>query len=113
MMAKVPDEADMATVKKAKYADTGIVELVNQIKNSYGMKNGELTAKIFGGAKVLKEVTHNIGYDNEVAARNILKEHNIPIVASKTGGEKGYKVEFNLGNGKVRCQVFGEEVKEY
>lgn len=113
MMSKVPEEADQLSIKKAKYADTGINELLNLLKSVYGLNHNDLTAKIFGGAKVLKEVTHNIGYDNEVAARAILKEHNIPLVAAKTGGEKGYKVEFNLATGKVKCQVFGEEIKEY
>lgn len=113
MMAKIPEDVDANSVKKAKYADTGISELLHQLKSAFGINSSDVQAKIFGGAKVLKEVTHNIGYDNEVAARAILKERNIPIVASKTGGEKGYKVEFNLSTGKVKCQVFGEEVKEY
>ena len=113
MMAKVPEDTDRTNIKKAKYADTGIVELLHELKINYGLNVTDLTAKIFGGAKVLKEVTHNIGYDNEVAARNILKEHNIPLLAAKTGGEKGYKIEFNLVTGKVKCQIFGEEIKEY
>lgn len=113
MMAKAPDDADAKTIKKAKYADTGIDELINQLKGLFGITHGDIQAKIFGGAKVLKEVTHNIGYSNEVAARAILKDRNIPVVSSKTGGERGYKVEFNLGTGKVKCQIFGEEIKEY
>lgn len=113
MMAKLPEEADLATIKKAKYADSGIAELFHQLKLTYGLSSSDLSAKLFGGAKVLKEVTHNIGYDNEVAAKSILKEYNVPVIASRTGGEKGYKIEFNLGTGKVKCQIFGEETKEF
>ena len=70
-------------------------------------------AKIFGGARVLQNISSDIGSNNEEAARRILKEMGIPITASQTGGDRGYKIEFDVGTGIARCQRFGEEAKEY
>ncbi|HNX91076.1 MAG TPA: chemotaxis protein CheD [Candidatus Omnitrophota bacterium] len=113
MLAHVPADVSDENVKKAKFADTGIPELIRQLNRTYGVKPSDVTAKIFGGAKVLKNVMHNIGYDNEVAVREILKQNGIRIMVARTGGDKGYNIRFELENGKVKCQVFGEEPKEY
>lgn len=45
--------------------------------------------------------------------RNILQAEGIKIVASHVGGEKGYKVTFDLNTGKVTSQIFGTEPKEF
>ena len=98
---------------KAKYADTGIPEILRRLKQSYFIKKEDLVAKIFGGANVLKSVKHKIGDTNETIVRQTLQDLDIKIVASQTGGEKGYRVEFDLATGKVFCKVFGEETREY
>lgn len=100
-------------LKREKYADTGIEELLVKLKKKYGVLPAILKAKIFGGAKVLKAVQQNIGAENVGAVRSILKNEGIPIIASQVGGEKGYKVHMDLTTGKVICQIFGEEAKEY
>ncbi|MBF0298993.1 MAG: chemotaxis protein CheD [Oligoflexia bacterium] len=100
-------------LKLAKYGNPGILEMLKQFKSKFKIENSELVAKIFGGAKVLKNITTNIGFCNEKIAREILHEQHIKIIASKTGGEKGYKIDFNLSNGIVLCQVFGENAAEY
>jgi len=103
-----------AIVKKAKYADTGIQELVEEVKRMSQAKScSGFVAKIFGGARVLQNISSDIGSNNEEAARRILKEMGIPITASQTGGDRGYKIEFDVGTGIARCQRFGEEAKEY
>jgi chemotaxis protein CheD len=96
-------------IKPAKFADSGIDELIHQLEKTYFTDPFKLTAKIFGGAKVIRLITQNIGAENETIVRMKLKEKKIPIVKSKTGGEKGYRVEFNLETGNVLCQVFGEK----
>jgi len=113
MMAKGPVDVNNPAVKKAKYADTGILELVRQMRAAFGVDSRDLVAKIFGGAKVVREIHYDIGRENERAARDILNALEIRIIASKTGGDKGYKLEFELDSGKVKCQIFGEEAKEY
>ncbi len=113
MLASSSGVSDKAKLKKEKYADTGIPEMINQLSKSYGASKSELEAKIFGGAKVLQNVTRNIGEENAAAVRNILRAEGIRIMASRLGGVKGYKVSIELSTGKVYCQIFGEEEKEY
>lgn len=99
--------------QKGKYADTAIHELLKILKNNYQLDKENFAAKIFGGAKILKTVSMDVGQNNEKAVRGVLKELGIRIAAFQTGGEKGYRVEFNLENGNVLCQTFGGEAKEY
>ncbi len=113
MMADSRVAGNRPDMRRAKYADTGIPDLIDDLKNKHNVEVGSLKAKIFGGAKVLKVVTANIGEENEEAARKILKGYNISIVAAKTGGEKGYQVDFSLETGKIQCRIFGQEPEEY
>ena len=68
---------------------------------------------MFGGANVLKMARRRVGEENIEAARAILRGLKIAVVGASTGGERGYKIDFDLATGKVFCQIFNEEVKEY
>jgi len=113
MLASSSGVSNRTALKKEKYADTGIPELLQQLNRKYQVSQKDLVAKIFGGAKVLKMVARNIGEENINAVRNILKAENIRIIASSVGGEKGYKVIFDLNTGQVISQIFGTEPKEF
>ncbi|MCK5579807.1 MAG: chemotaxis protein CheD [Candidatus Omnitrophica bacterium] len=113
MMPSAGAAVNKSELKKAKYADTGIQELLQQLKNIYGVRVSDCSAKIFGGAKILQGNIHNIGMDNDAAVRAILKDLGIRVGACKTGGEKGYKLKFNLETGAVACQIFGEQIQEF
>ena len=112
MLAHAPSKLE-PNLKKAKYADTGITELISQVRKMVPGHQSNIQAKVFGGAKVLPGTMHNIGSDNETSAKEILKSAGIKIIAQKTGGEKGYKVSFDLNTGKVTVQVFGEQEEEF
>ncbi|MCD4780388.1 MAG: chemotaxis protein CheD [Candidatus Omnitrophica bacterium] len=113
MMAYAGPAAQREGFKKAKFADTGIPELIHQLQaiNSSGPK--DYVAKIFGGGKILHGIVRNIGADNESAVRSILKDLGIRIVAARTGGGKGYRISLNLDTGKVSCRIFGAESEEF
>ncbi len=111
--ARMDLDSGRGNLKKEKYADTGIPEIISLLQTKYGIAPKDLTAKIFGGAKVLANVTSNIGGDNEAKAKEILQEAGIKIVATKTGGQKGYNIEFDLNTGKVKCQIFGQPAEEF
>lgn len=113
MMAAAGPAQEKPDFKPAKYADTGIPELIRAMKKAYNVTEKDLQAKVFGGAKILQKVTRDIGKENDEAVVRILKENGIPVRARKVGGEKGYKVTFDLSSGKVLCQVFGAPVEEY
>jgi len=113
MFPAAAERRDKPDFRPAKYADSGIQELVAVLKKAYSLEPRDLTAKIFGGACMLKIISSNIGQMNELSALATLKELHIPVLSFKTGGEKGYQIDFNLENGSVLCRVFGEESKEF
>ncbi|MBF0479448.1 MAG: chemotaxis protein CheD [Candidatus Omnitrophica bacterium] len=114
MMPRADEKAlEYRGFKKEKYANTGIRELVYQIKQQFRVDHSMLTAKIFGGGRILQNVSLDIGADNAKAAQDILRELGIRIIASKVGGTKGYNIRFDLSTGKVRCQIFGEQEQEF
>lgn len=113
MLSSSRETANKADIKIAKYADTGIPALIKEIKKTFSVEPTQLVAKLFGGAKVLKTVERNIGEENAAASRELLRQEGIRVVAAQTGGDKGYKVAMDLATGKVKCQIFGSEEKEY
>jgi len=112
MMAHVPPNLAALDIKKAKYAETGIPELIKRMQTVHGVAPEQMTAKLFGGANIIQVITTQIGQENENAALRILKGYGVKIIARKTGGERGYKLDFDLSTGKVVCQKFGDQPEE-
>lgn len=107
------DDTGKKVIRRTKYADTGISEVLKVLKETYEVDKAGLVVKIFGGAKVLKNVARNIGQENIMAVTTILKALHINIEGSQLGGEKGFRVEMRLEDGKVECKRFGEKSKEF
>ncbi|MBF0208836.1 MAG: chemotaxis protein CheD, partial [Oligoflexia bacterium] len=94
---------------RTRYADTGISDLITSLQNDYHIAPKDFTAKIVGGAKVLAAITANIGEENESFAKQILSKNEITLIAFRTGGNKGYSLDFDLTTGLVKCKRFGEQ----
>ncbi len=113
MMPTAKDAIAQPGFKKAKYADTGVPELVRILKATYGIAPSEIVAKMFGGAKVLKDVERNLGGENADIVKALLKEYGIALKSGQVGGTKGYRIKLFLDSGNVQCQVFGSEPEEF
>ncbi|MEP9410159.1 MAG: chemotaxis protein CheD [Candidatus Brocadia sp.] len=101
-------------LKITKYANTGLPYFIRQMITHAGASRGALYAKIFGGARMFETNSLlNIGESNELEVRRILKEEGIRIVASRTGGTKGYNILFDTETGDVTCRIFGEAIVIY
>lgn len=102
-------------LKLTKYADTGLPYFISQMTIGAGAAKGMMYAKIFGGAKMFETNGKllNIGEANEQEVRRILRSENIKIVASKTGGTKGYNIVLDTETGSVECRIFGEQIAVY
>lgn len=109
MLPKAPDNVE--TLKKAKYADTGIDIVLLDLKNKHSIDISDLRVSIFGGACVLDNVKQEIGLNNAKSVKAILKEKGLRISNEQTGGTKGYKIYLDVATGKMGCQVFGEPEK--
>ena len=110
MLPTAPQEKP---AKLAKYADTGIKEMLRVLQQKYRVKKTDLTAKIFGGAKMLPHSTLHIGRNNSQKVKELLKQHKIKILKQKMGGKRGYKIRFEISTGTVYCQVYGQKEEKY
>lgn len=98
----------------AKFADTGIEELLNRMIKAGAVKS-RLVAKIAGGAKMF-EVSGlsdigNVGQRNAEASRAKLKQLGIRLIAEDTGLNYGRTVELHCDNGDYYIKSVGKPLK--
>lgn len=100
---------------KAKFADTGIEELLRRMESIGAVKN-RLTAKIAGGAQMFAFNSTSdmvrVGERNVEACKKKLKELGIKIVAEDTGLNYGRTIEFYTETGMLKIKAVGKIVKE-
>ncbi len=111
----LPDSTRMKNNSNiAKFADTGIDELIKRM-TAAGASKTRMVAKIAGGAKMfevsgLSEVG-NIGAKNAEASKKKLRELGIRLVAEDTGLNYGRTVELYCENGDFLIKSVGKENK--
>lgn len=88
-----------------KFVDQAIKRMLT-VLSERGSKRRNLKAKLVGGATIFED-SFNIGAENIEAARRILNENKIPIIAEEVGGRRGRSVfSFNLdGSIEIRKQM--------
>lgn len=98
----------------AKFADTGIDELLKRVVAA-GASRQRLVAKIAGGAKMFEttgvSAIGHIGARNAEAAKQILKQKGIRLVAEDTGLNYGRTVELHCETGDFHIKAVGKPVK--
>ena len=98
----------------AKFADTGIEELLNQMIKMGARKN-KIVAKIAGGAKMFQmsggSIVGNVGERNAESSRETLKKLGIRLIAEDTGLNYGRTVELYCENGNFLIKSVGKDVK--
>lgn len=111
----LPDSTKMRNNSNiAKFADTGIEELLNRMIKAGAVKS-RLVAKIAGGAKMF-EVSGlsdigNVGQRNAEASRTKLKQLGIRLIAEDTGLNYGRTVELHCDNGDYYIKSVGKPLK--
>ncbi len=103
-----------STGNVAKFADTGIPELVRRLEKM-GALRSRMVAKIAGGATMFafqsKSELTGVGDRNVAATKAVLKALNIPILAEDTGANYGRTVTFNPDTGAYEVKAVGKPVK--
>lgn len=98
----------------AKFADTGIEELVKQMI-AKGAAKSRMVAKIAGGAQMFSFNNNSdllrVGERNAEASKKKLEELGIPLVASDTGEDYGRTVIFYPETGEFVIKSVGKEPK--
>ncbi|WP_042348890.1 chemotaxis protein CheD [Bacillus massiliigorillae] len=99
----------------AKYADTGVKELVKRLQNE-GAKTSMLKAKIAGGAQMFQFSSGNdlmrIGPRNVEAVKKVLNQLKIELIAEDCGGNNGRTIEFNPKTRLLTIRTVNKGVKE-
>lgn len=99
---------------KAKFADTGIEELVKEMEK-IGANRKNLIAKIAGGAQMFNFSSNNqmlnIGERNVIATKEKLKELNIKLVSEDTGGNFGRTIILDSKDGSLYVRTIGHGEK--
>ena len=97
----------------AKFADTGITELVHRMTRA-GANKGRMVAKIAGGAKMF-EVTGgaigSIGDKNAQASKKKLRELGIRLIGEDTGLNDGRTEELHCDTGEYYIKSVGKPLK--
>ena len=109
LLPKSPINCD----NEGKYADTGTRRLVKEMLN-HGVRKERLVAKLVGGAQMFPNLNlaiANIGRENSMIIRSILRELMIRIVAEDLGGNRGRSAYFNTSDGHVIIKTAFEPVK--
>lgn len=111
----LPDSTHMRNnINVAKFADTGIEELVSQMVKR-GANKSKIVAKLAGGAQMFAFGSNNnlvrIGEQNVEACKKKLKELGIPILSQDTGLNYGRTVVFYPENGDYVIKSVNKEVK--
>lgn len=87
------------------YADLAIPALIDQMLG-LGSRLLGLQAKVFGGAHLLGSGPDGgPGFRNIEAARGLLAEERIPILAEDLSGPRGRKLLFDSGTGSVLVRL--------
>jgi chemotaxis protein CheD len=98
----------------AKFADSAIIELLNQVTRA-GASRNSLVAKIAGGAHMFGRAANNnmlkIGERNASASLAILSQLKIPVKANETGGTHGRTIILNLSDGSLTIRTVGAGTK--
>lgn len=102
-------------VNVAKFADTAIVQLLNEMIK-LGAKKENICAKLAGGAQMFAFSNTNdmmkIGQRNVIASKEELSKLRIPIVAEDTGGNFGRTIELYSTDGRLVIKTVGYGVKQ-
>jgi chemotaxis protein CheD len=110
----LPDSSVIANqTNLAKFADTGIDELIRQME-ALGARRINMTAKIAGGAMmfaVSSRSSLNVGERNVEAVRKKLKSLGIPILAEDCGLNFGRTVVFYPETGDYVIKAVGKPEK--
>ena len=104
-----------ANENRAKFADTGIPDMLNELIRM-GAAKSRLVAKLAGGSQMFAFANASdimrVGLRNASASKEILKKLSIPIVCEDTGGNYGRTVQIDLSTGVYKVKTIDKGDKE-
>jgi chemotaxis protein CheD len=87
-----------------RFGDMAVTELIARMLE-LGCREGDLQAKLFGGASILQASEHigaeSLGMKNVRLGRHVLYSRRIAVIAEDVGGTRGRKVVFRTDSGEA------------
>ena len=83
-----------------KYGVNAMELLINGLLQK-GASRKQLRAKLFGGARVLRSLSDNIGAKNGAFAERFLRTEGIECVAQSLGGDRARRIRFSPTTGRA------------
>jgi len=115
VMLPTSDIAREGKLNIAKYANTAIPELIQQMER-LGAALSRIEAKMAGGAQMFafggSSDTMRIGPRNVESCKDMLKQFSIPLKAEDTGGSYGRTIEFDCTTGILLIRSVQQGVKQ-
>ncbi|MBC3797072.1 chemotaxis protein CheD [Acetobacterium tundrae] len=114
----LPDSTNFSAqdINRKKFADTALVDLVQEMKNA-GVRNNRVVAKIAGGAQMFAVQPGSklgaIGERNIDCVKKALSQLRIPILAEDTGLNFGRTQYFDLETGIMKIQSLNRRIEEF
>lgn len=97
---------------RSKFVDSGMEDMLQMLEQA-GVNKRKLTAKLAGGAKMFDFTDENentsIGYQNVQAAKQILEQLGIPLLAEDTGKNYGRTIVFDPATNELEIKAVGQE----
>lgn len=94
-----------------KFMDTCLKDMYDELTIKNRIPSSKLKAKIAGGAKMFAHRSSNsmlnVGEQNIVKAKEMLKEWRIPIRAEDTGDRYGRTITFDPSNSTLHIKTVG------
>lgn len=110
----LPDSGKRPDVVRAKFADTGVDELLDQMLKA-GANRRALIAKLAGGAHMFgglgKSDALKVGDRNAFNSKMAVLRLRIPIIAEDMGGSYGRTIELDTENGSLMVKTVGKGIK--
>lgn len=111
----LPSSLDIKNnTNRAKFADTGIDDLIKEL-NKQGLYKNNLLAKIAGGAAMFQFNNNSdlgsIGDRNVIAVKKALSKYGIPIISEDVGKDYGRTIIFDPATKVVTIRSAGKPDK--
>ena len=104
-----------ANENRAKFADTGIPDMLNELIRM-GAAKSRLVAKLAGGSQMFAFANASdimrVGLRTASASKEIVKKLSIRLVGEDTGGNYGRTVQIDLSTGVYKVKTIDKGDKE-
>jgi len=99
----------------AKFPQSAIPRLL-ELMMAGGAQRRRISARLAGGASMFAALsppgTVQMGERNLVAARQVLRQHDVPLVGEAVGGDFGRTVRLSVGDGRVEVITVARGIQQ-